>query len=124
MTRFRFLGALATLAFLSACGGGGGGQDGPGPTKLVSVEYRVDGTATQGAMTYSNASEGTSQVTANLPWNVKFTSTKAGQFVYISAQNQNDTGSVHVSIFLNGTLYKESISSGAFVIATASGSTP
>jgi hypothetical protein len=111
---------LLALAVLNGCGGSS-----TAPSKsFPHVEYRVDGTATQGSMTYSNATEGTEQVTANLPWSIAFTATKESEFVYISAQNQNSTGTVHVSILLDGVLFKEASSTGAFVIATASGSTP
>lgn len=109
---------LATLLFalltFSACGSS--------PDSVKSVTYRVDGTATQVAITYANSSEGTSQITTTTPWTLQFQDPTEGQFLYVSAQNQHETGSVHVSITKNGTLYKESTSTGAFVIATASGS--
>lgn len=86
------------------------------------MTYKVDGTATDVAITYANSAEGTSQITTKSPWTYSFERPKAGQFLYVSAQNQNATGTVHVSITRNGTLFKESTSSGAYVIATASGS--
>jgi hypothetical protein len=108
----RLVAALAVL-FLPGCGSSADSVD--------SVTYRVDGTATSVAITYSNSSEGTSQITTNTPWSYSFEKPTAGQFLYVSAQNQNETGTVHVSITRNGTLFKEATSSGAFVIATATG---
>jgi len=45
----------------------------------------------------------------------------SGTFLYISAQNQCDYGDVTVRIYKRGNIYRESTSSGAYVIATASG---
>lgn len=99
---------------LVACGGSSG-------PSLPSVTYTVSGSAREVSVTYANASEGTSQATVSVPWSHSFTCTKSGQFLYISAQNQGQTGTVTVRITKGGTTYKESTSSGAFVIATASG---
>lgn len=69
-----------------------------------------------------NAEGGTSQYSdVAVPWSTSFSSNK-GNFVYISAQNQGQSGTVTVSIISNGTTFKTSTSSGAYVIATASGS--
>lgn len=109
----RSLVALSLVA-LAGCGGSSG-------PSLPSVTYNVSGSAREVAVTYANASEGTSQATVSVPWSHSFTCTKSGQFLYISAQNQGQTGTVTVRITKSGTTYKESTSSGAFVIATASG---
>ncbi|MBF9018410.1 MULTISPECIES: MmpS family transport accessory protein [unclassified Oceanispirochaeta] len=88
------------------------------------VEYEISGTATSVNITYSNASEGTSQVSdVSVPWTYSFEST-TGNFLYVSAQNQNDSGSLTATIYVDGDVYKTSTSSGAYVIATASGSAP
>jgi hypothetical protein len=87
----------------------------------AALEYRVTGS--RASLTYSNCTAGTSQVgAANLPWSFTCSSVPTGQFVYISAQNTGDSGTVTVSIYKRGVLYRTSSSTGAFVIATASGS--
>ena len=43
-----------------------------------------------------------------------------GRFLYVSAQNQNNSGSVTTKIYVDGKQKKESTSSGAYVIATSS----
>jgi len=88
-----------------------------------SIEYRVTGTAKYADVCYENEDEGTSMqddVKVGV-WKYKFKA-KRGQFLYISAQNCGKSGSITVSIYVDGSLYKKSTSSGAYVIATASGS--
>jgi len=94
----------------------------PTPTK---VEYRVTGSTRGVNITYANAYEGTSQVEdCGIPWSYSWTGGRSGQFLYVSAQNEYDFGSVTVSIYVNDDLWKTSTSSGAYVIATAYGSKP
>ena len=84
------------------------------------AEYRVTGSRAD--LTYANAQGGTAQASSvTLPWSYKF-SASTGQFLYISAQNTGDSGSITVSIYKRGVLYRTTSSTGAFVIATASGS--
>ena len=45
-----------------------------------------------------------------------------GTFVYVSAQNNQASGTVVVTIYRDGEVFKTSTSMGAYVIATASGS--
>jgi len=86
-----------------------------------SVEYEVKGTAKKVDITYENEDEGTSQWSNIIPpWTYKFTG-EEGQFVYISAQNDDSIGSVTVTIYVDSTIFKTSTSSGAYVIATADG---
>lgn len=89
-----------------------------------ALEYRVSGTgaAISAGLTYANCSAGTSQSSdASLPWSFTCSSIPSGQFLYISAQNNRNSGCVKSQIYKRGVLYKESESCGAFVIATASG---
>ena len=89
-----------------------------------TVKYEVTGTTPEVSTTIENESGGTSQFSnVSTPWIYEF-QRGSGYFVYLSAQNQRSSGSVIVSIYFNGNLYKTSTSSGAYVIATASGSTP
>ena len=88
------------------------------------VKYEVTGTALTVDLTIENEDGGTSQFSDKpLPWTYSFTGA-SGDFVYVSAQNQGDTGSVTATIYIDGEEYKTSTSSGAYVIATASGSIP
>ena len=88
----------------------------------IDVEYKVTGTASEVDVTYENEDGGTSQQSnVSVPWSYSFTG-DPGDFVYISAQNQGESGSVTVTIYTDGDKFKSSTSSGAYVIATASGS--
>jgi hypothetical protein len=94
------------------------------PPAAPALEYRVTGTgaASSAGLTYANCTNGTSQASdAQLPWSFTCSSIPTGQFLYISAQNNRNSGCVKTQIYKRGTLYKESESCGAFVIATASG---
>lgn len=84
------------------------------------VEYVVEGTSTSASLTYSNESGGTEQLDVKLPWRDLFFA-NSGFSAYISAQNNNKVGSITVKILLNGIEVKQSTSSGAYVIASASG---
>jgi len=89
-----------------------------------SIKYSVTGTTSSVDVTYENGDGGTSQKSDDsLPWTYSFTG-YSGDFIYISAQNQNDTGSVIATIYIDNEKYKSSTSEGAYVIATSSGSIP
>jgi hypothetical protein len=89
---------------------------------VPEVLYRITGTASSVDVTLSNATGGTEQYSnVYLPKEYSYYSF-SDDFVYISAQNQGEYGTVTVSIYVNGNLFKTSTSSGAYVIATASGS--
>ena len=86
------------------------------------IKYEVTGSAPSVSLTYENSSGGTSQTTGTpLPWTYTF-SGKPGDFLYVSAQNDGASGSVTATIYENGSVVQTSTSSGAYVIATASGS--
>jgi len=87
-----------------------------------SVIYEITGSADTVDVTLNNATGGTSQYSdVDVPHKYAY-SYFSDDFLYISAQNQGEYGSVTVKIYLNGALYKSSTSSGSYVIATASGS--
>lgn len=87
-----------------------------------SVSYSVKGSATEAAsLTYSNAQGGTQQEKVRLPWETSFEA-KPGAPLYISAQNEMQYGSVIVQISIDGKEFKTSQASGAYTIASASGS--
>jgi hypothetical protein len=116
--RILIWGMLALLATI-----GSGCDDYFASTKR-DVELRVTGSASSVSVTYQNASGGTSQGSGcGLPWSYTYTGWRR-DFAYISAQNEGDHGTVTASIYVGGALWKSSTSSGAYVIATASGSLP
>jgi hypothetical protein len=88
--------------------------------KPVSVIYKVNGTARSASLTYNNEQGGTQQRRVVLPWEESFVM-RPGAFLYISAQNQNDHGSLTVTITVDGKQYRSSYSSGPYTIASASG---
>lgn len=88
------------------------------------VTYLISGSAPSVDITMSNSSEGTEQYSGvAIPWTTSFDS-KKDAFLYISAQNNGESGTVSVQISVDGKTFKTASSSGAFVIATASGSAP
>lgn len=88
------------------------------------VRYEITGTATKVDVTLNNSTGGTEQYDdVYLPKTYTY-SPFSDWFLYISAQNQGESGTVTVSIYVNGTLYKTATSSGAYVIVSASGSMP
>jgi hypothetical protein len=80
------------------------------------VTYRVKGTAGRVALTYRNREGGTEQSVAPLPWQVSFDA-RAGSFLYVSAQNQDTSGSVTCEILLEEVTRSTTTASGAYVIA-------
>jgi hypothetical protein len=84
------------------------------------VEYEVTGSAARVFITYQNEDGGTSQDEAFVPWWYSFNG-NSGDLVYVSAQNQDEIGSVTVTIYRDGEIFKTSTSSGGYVIPTASG---
>jgi len=85
------------------------------------IRYDMAGTSNSYDVTYENSTGGTSQVSGvTNSWEESFV-VKPGTYLYLSAQNQNSTGSVITRIWKGNEIFKSSESSGAFVIATASG---
>ncbi|MBA7669777.1 hypothetical protein ES703_77911 [subsurface metagenome] len=95
---------------------------GPSGPTIYNVEYEVTGFPPNKVdVTFENESGGTSQYSnVSIPWSYSF-EREEGEFVYISAQNQGESGSITVTIYKNNNILKSSTSSGAYVIATASG---
>ena len=87
---------------------------------IPEVEYKITGTASRVFVTFTNATGGTEQYNnVSVPHTYRF-DTFTDWFLYISAQNLGEYGSVTVTIYLNGEVVATSTSSGAYVIATAS----
>jgi len=85
------------------------------------VRYEVQ--CSSCSLTYANSSGNTEQRDMTTSWNYEFTAEKA-RWLYISAQNNNASGTVGVKIIVRGGTIESASSSGAYVIATASGSMP
>jgi hypothetical protein len=117
--------AVCCTAFLLACGGGGSDNTPTAPTPII-VSYEISGVlAGSATVTYRNTSGGTEQKNVSLPRKLPdFTVMTAmpGDFLYVSAQNESASGSVTVKILVNDAVFKQATSSGAYAIATASGS--
>jgi hypothetical protein len=87
-----------------------------------SVVYSVGGTASSASLTLTNASGNTEQLeSVSIPWTRTLTM-PCGDFVYVSAQNNGASGSVTCRITSDGASIETAESSGAYVIATCSGS--
>jgi len=92
----------------------------------TEVEYRVTCSAAPYLVdiTIENEGGGVSQFSdMAAPWSYSFTAS-TDDFIYVSAQNQQSSGTITASIYTDGSLFKTSTSSGAYVIATASGLVP
>ena len=95
-------------------------------TTPVQVKYEVEGTASSVDITIETPS-GTSQGSdKSVPLrtdagNGITLSFPRGSFVYISAQNQGEDGTVTCRITVDGEVVSENTSSGAYSIATCDG---
>jgi len=93
----------------------------PTPTPDYVI-YEITGTASIVDVTLNNPTGGTEQYSeVTVPHQFTY-SQFPDDFLYISAQNQGEYGSVTVTIYLNNEVFKTATSEGAYVIATASGS--
>lgn len=86
------------------------------------LEYWVRSDCGEVFVTYANVDGGTQQGYYGNGWVYRAWGDLDGIFLYVSAQNQCDYGDVTVRIKKFGKTWRESSSSGAYVIATASGS--
>lgn len=93
------------------------------PGSRVTVKYSVGGSTDSAFVTYKNQSGNTQQQEVNLPWSRTFTM-QPGDFVYISAQNQESGGSISCSITADGRVIENASSVGGYVIAECSGTAP
>ena len=104
---------ILILVAVTAC-------DGKNPlTGSGTVIYRVSGSATRADVTYEASSGVAQQSNVTLPWSTTRAS-KTGDFLYISAQNRENSGCVSVQIVSGDNVLESNQSCGAFVIATAS----
>lgn len=99
------------------------------PEPLLDVTYYVEGSAGTASLTMATPS-GTEQATVALPLintrgeiGVGHRASR-GEFLYISAQNQDESGTVTCRITLDGVVVSENTSSGAYGIASCKHSVP
>jgi hypothetical protein len=93
-------------------------------TVRLTVEYEVTGTARAASLTLENDTGGTEQKTVRIPWSQSYTGFGRGDFVYVSAQNEGESGGLTCRVTVNGRVEFTSSSTGAYAICTASGSVP
>lgn len=121
---YKVLAALLLVA-LGGCGGGGdggGGSTGRDDRQSFDVVYSVAGTGPVD-VTFATSS-GTAQTRA-ATGSFRYTRTaRTGDFLYVAAQVDSSSSLAQVStlITVNGQTFKNTFSSGPFVIATANGS--
>jgi len=102
----------------------------PPPTEPaeVRVDYRVTGTHVRNVhITYFSSSQGTTQVTTDLPWSITYRTPDLHPFVYLQADtpiDQNEEGTLVVQIFVNGLLFREAHATGFTLEVAASGDVP
>lgn len=89
--------------------------------KVNKFKYEVTGTSTSYSVTLENAYGETQQWSDVAPGFFYEWEQEGHRWMYISAQNNKDTGSVTVRIYYNDRMTKENTSYGAYAIATVSG---
>lgn len=85
-----------------------------------SASYVVSGSASTAQLTYMKESGGTEQNEVNLPWKHEM-KVGTGRFLYISAQNKSDYGTVKVELYVDDGLVQSASSDAKYGIASASG---
>lgn len=115
--------AVLGILALTLTGCGEAGNDGSDYVYVPDeVTYTITGTAATVDITLNNATGGTEQYSdVPVPWEKHYDDI-TDWFLYVSAQNQGSSGTVTVKVYHNGNLVDSATSSGAYVIATASGS--
>ena len=89
----------------------------------VAVEYKYEVTGTSGnySVTIQNTDDQTQQYSnVGNGWWYKWTQTGT-RWLYLSAQNNNSSGSVTVRIYRAGKVVAENTSYGGYTIATVNG---
>lgn len=87
----------------------------------IDVRYEVTGSADAVDITYENLNGGISQVSdMPLPWSITITG-NPGDYVYLSAHNTGDQGSITVTIYDDGDVFRRATSEGGHVTASVSG---
>jgi hypothetical protein len=132
MTAWRAL-AIAAVLLTSSCsssGTGSGGVTGAAPDLSSEVVYLLTGSAEGADITYSAGGGGTEQQQGvAVPMKNKRTGLSGirfnanfGDFLYFSAQNTGEFGSLTCEITVDGDTISRHTSSGAYSIVTCDGS--
>ena len=74
-------------------------------------------------LTYQNESGGTEQRAVALPWTLEFNA-RHGAFLYLSAQKQQEYGTIHAAVYVDAQPLQEAYADAAYGIASASGTAP
>ncbi|MDQ0865712.1 hypothetical protein [Arthrobacter globiformis] len=119
----------AVMLVLAGCGGSSAERSSSNSKSVnltSEVLYEVEGTQESASVTYETPT-GTSQADLDIPMKRKSSSApgllltfNTGEFVYISAQGRDSSGSVRCRITVDGTVISENIASG-YGIATCKG---
>jgi len=99
----------------------------PAPAPTLTVDYRVTGTIPNTRITYFSSTQGTTQLSTDLPWVISYKTGELHPFLYLAADSPVDTfaeGTLVVQIFVNGALFREARGSGFTVSVAASGEVP
>ena len=136
MTR-RLVLALVLAALVPACANDGTGirdpVNQPAPTPVppppatLTIAYRVTGTIPNTKITYFSSTQGTTQLSTDLPWAISYQTGELHPFLYLAADTPLDNfvdGSLVVQVFVNGALFREARGSGFTVSVAASGEVP
>ena len=101
----------------------GGGN--PTPVTSTKIEFRVGGNIQSARIRFSNAVDGTSQVITTLPYNTTITTTESSMFLSLEATPISYSTGLYpfmsVQIFVNGVLFRESVSNDYFSTLSVSG---
>ena len=88
-----------------------------------NIGYKVSGTANNYDVTLTAPNGNTTQYNGvgESTWTA---TSSSGNWVYLSAQNNNDQGTVTVTITVDGSVFKTATSTGAYCIAEVDGDIP
>ncbi len=111
--------AWSTLLLCLAALGGLAGCE----VRSHTVRYEVGGTAVEIGVTYRNASGALEQRDIQSAWSMEFQA-QTGAFLALNARNKTTSGSVSCRILIDGVVFKEGESSGAFKFVDCSGVIP
>jgi hypothetical protein len=113
MRHIRFLLSLFTALTLAAC-----------EKTTHTVRYEVSGTSRDARVTYVNASGATEeQASVPLPWNLEFTA-ETLDWLHVRVFNATLSGTVSCKVLIDGKVFKEATSSGAWTTASCGGLLP
>lgn len=118
----------ASILVAGAVDRSAGRYAGPFELPTHTVTYLVDNTYGRGghaSITIENGTGGTEQSYEGLPWTKEFTP-EHGQFLYVSAQDEDPWGSkgVEVSILVDGKKIRHAASLAQYAIASVSARMP